>query len=128
MYVAVGAVGLVIVRDSHELVAPLLLESPLYTASQPYDPGTLNCCDGELGTTPLVTVTADPTSVALPEHVEELKYSYWTVPPALLVSPLRVAESVTEPPAPTLEVERVVEMLGLTLPTVKGSHALVAPI
>ena len=57
-----------------------------------------------------MTVTAEPTSVRPLLHVLEVKYSYWTVPPAVPVAPLRVAESWTELPAVIVEEERVVAM------------------
>jgi len=47
------------------------------------------------------------------------------VPPTLN-PPVRVEESVTEPPAAIAVAERVVAMLGLALVTVRGSQALVA--
>lgn len=66
-----------------------------------------------------MTVTAVPTSVAPPEQVLELKYSYWTVPPAVAVSPLSVAASCTDPPAPMEPVDKAVAMVGLVLVTMR---------
>jgi len=73
----VASVGLALftVRDSHGLVAPLLLASPEYTAFQLYDPGELNVCDMEFGTNPLATVIGVPTVVAVPLQTDPVKNS-----------------------------------------------------
>lgn len=63
-------------------------------------------------------MTGVPTVVAVPEQVEPEKNWYVTVPPALLVAPVRVAESVTDAPAVMDVDESVVEMVGLALVTV----------
>jgi hypothetical protein len=42
-----------------------------------------------------------------------------TVPLAVVVAPVRVAESLAEPPAGIVDAERVVVIVGLALPTVK---------
>lgn len=57
--------------------------------------------------------------VAGPVQVEPVKSWYVTVPPAVRVSaPIRVAESVTEPPTVINDAESVVEMERLALTTV----------
>ena len=64
-------------------------------------------------------MTGDPTTVAVPAQVEPVKNWYETVPLAVRRSvPVRVAESMTESPAVIVEVESVVEMVGLALVTV----------
>jgi hypothetical protein len=107
-------------------VAPLLLESPLYAASQLNGPALLKVCEAELGITPPVTVTGEPTTVPVPPQVEPEKKLYVTVPPAWneLVS---VAESATDPPTVIGLIRREVAMVGLALLTANGSQALVAP-
>lgn len=55
---------------SHALLAPALLESPLYAAFQLKLPVLLKVCDAELGTTPLVTGTGKPTTVLAPAQAE----------------------------------------------------------
>jgi hypothetical protein len=71
----------------------------------------------ETGTTPPVTVTGEPTVVAVPAQVAPEKNSYVTVPPAWN-PPVRVTESVTEPPALMVVAERVVVIVGLNFETV----------
>jgi len=51
------------VNSSHDDVAPLLFESPLYTAMKLKLPVELSVTDLEFGTTPFVTVTIE-TAVA----------------------------------------------------------------
>ncbi len=53
----------------------------------------------------------------MPEQVDPAKNWYVTVPPALLVAPVNVAESVTEPPTVMVDAESVVEIDGLALLT-----------
>jgi hypothetical protein len=69
-------------------------------------------------------VTGDPTTVAVPPHVEPEKKLYVTVPPAwkLLV---RVAEAVTELPTCITFCERTMAIEGLALFTVRGAQELV---
>ena len=76
----------------------------------------MNVCATELGIALVVTITGDPTAVAVPTHKELEKYSYVTVPPALK-EPVRLAESVTEPPTVMLEADRVVAKVGLVFVT-----------
>jgi hypothetical protein len=52
-------------------------------------------CETELGTTLVVTVTGEPTVVAVPVQELPEKYSYVTAPPALKL-PLREAEPNTD--------------------------------
>jgi len=63
-------------------------------------------------------VTAAPSLVGVPEHVLDEKYSYWTVPPAFEVAPVREALSVTGCPVGTLVAESVVVMVGVAWLTV----------
>jgi hypothetical protein len=74
---------------------------------------------------PLVKVTFLPTGVGDPEQVLDEKYSYWTVPWALLVSPDSLAVSNTELPTVIETADKVVNML-VEFFTVSGSHGLVA--
>jgi hypothetical protein len=85
----------------------------------------LKAWGAELGTTPPVTVTGEPTVVGAPEQVFPEKYSYVTVPPALK-TPAKVAESVTDCPTDTIVWESVVETEGIGSVTVSTSHALTA--
>lgn len=76
--------------------------------------------EAEFGTTPPVTVTGLPTTVAVPVHVEPVKKLYVTVPPAWK-PPVMVAVSNTEPPTVICVTERLVVMVGATLLTVRVS-------
>jgi hypothetical protein len=65
----------------------------------------------ELGTIPLVTVTAE-TTVAVPAHVPPLNLLYVTVPPAWKKLAI-VEESVTEAPTVIVVADRVDVIVGL---------------
>jgi hypothetical protein len=73
----------------------------------------------------LVTVTGEPTVVAVPVQLELAKNWYVTVPPTWN-PPVRVAESVAEPPTVIVVADSVVVIVGLALLTVSGSQAEVA--
>src|SRR2546425_12994582 len=91
-------------------------------------PVELNVTLRELGTMWFVTVTTDTT---VPGAVQSpfVKRLYVTVPPAVAVVPVRVAESDTEPPTVMLVAERVVAIVTPpTWLTCRGSHGLVAPL
>ena len=76
-----------------------------------------------------MTVTGDPTTAPVPEQDEPEKKLYVTVPPALLVTPLSVAESVTDPPTVmTLDESVVLIVTAVAGLTVRGSHGLVDPM
>ena len=62
--------------------------------------------------------------VAVPLHVDPVENWYVTVPPALPVAPVRVAESVTEPPAVIVIADRVVATVGLSFETVREKAGL----
>ncbi len=73
--------------------------------------------DADEGTLPLVTVTVDTTVSPLVQE-PSLKRWYVTLPPAVLVAPDSVAESVTELPTVMVVAERVVDIIGLALLTI----------
>ena len=71
--VLIVGLALLTVSGSQGLVMALLFASPLYAAFQLYEPALLNPWGVELGTTPFVTLTGDPTVVAVPVHEPPLK-------------------------------------------------------
>jgi hypothetical protein len=81
--------------------------------------------DWELGTAPFVTGTVDTTE-DVPEHVPLVKRLYVTVPPAVLVAPVMVAESNAEAPTVIVVEDRLVTMLTVWVPTVRSAQPLVA--
>jgi hypothetical protein len=80
-----------------------------------------------LGTNAFVTVTVD-TAEDDPEHVPLVKRLYVTVPPAVPVAPVRVAESDTELPTVMVAEDRFVARLTTFELTVRGSQTLVATL
>ena len=122
---SVGEAGFA-VRSSQELVAPLLLLSPVYTAWKLKNPTELAKNEPVVGTKPFVTVSvADPWDA--PEQELPLYMVNFTVPPAVEVAPVSVPVSVTEPKTTMLEAESIVDNVGENFCTVSGSlQALVA--
>src|SRR5207245_7831883 len=102
------------VRGSQGDVAPLLLASPEYIPFQLNDPNVLKVWGAESGTTPFVTETGVPTAVAVPVHVEPVKNSEVTGPPAWKKFCI-VAESVTDIPTGRVGAGSVVVIVGLAL-------------
>ena len=115
------------VRGSQALLARLLFASPLYAAFQLTGAVLLKVTDLELGTTAFVTVTVDTTE-GDPEHVPLVKRLYETVPPAVLVAPVIVAESKAKLPTVIVVADRLVVMLTSFWLTVRGSQALMATL
>jgi len=75
---------------------------------------------------PFVIVTVD-TVVKGAVHALFAYTLYWTVPPAWK-KPARVDESVTVVPTTGVVEERLVVIVELAWLTVRGSHALMAPL
>jgi len=80
-----------------------------------------------LGTTAFVTVTVDTTEDD-PEQVPVVKRLYVTVPPALLVAPVMLAESDAVLPTVMVVEDRVVAMLTPPRLTMRSAQALVATL
>jgi hypothetical protein len=95
--IVVTNVGLVVVTvsTSQELrVAGLLFVSPLYVAFQLNWPSVVNVTEGEFGTMLLTTLTENVKATATVLHVVvPFQTRYVTVPAALLVALVRLAES-----------------------------------
>src|SRR5438309_11830238 len=83
----------------------------------------------ELGTTPLVTVFV-PALCGFDVHALSVYAVYATVPPAVVVAPLSVDESLTGAPMLVLVVDSVVAIDGEFFPTTTCSlvQGLVAPL
>jgi hypothetical protein len=72
LVVIVGLVTLILIT-SHELVAGLLLVSPLYTAIQLIGTTEVNVCEAEFGTTPFATLTVETTMEAPAQTSDAVK-------------------------------------------------------
>ena len=92
-------------------------------------PAVENVSVFELGTTPLVTVTV-PADCAPAVHALSVYTVYVTVPPAVEVAPVNVAESDAVPPVLIDEADSVVATDGAVFPTVNCSleHTLEAAL
>jgi len=124
-----GVAWLTVIGPSQALGAPSLLASPLYTAVKltAPEPTLLMRKFGEDGTTPPVTVTVEEATGA-PLQTPLLKRLYLTVPPAVGVAVVKIAESETVFPTTTVLAEGVVESEGLSFLTVTGpSQELIDP-
>jgi len=81
----------------------------------------------EFGTVELATVTCEMIE-DVPEHTPFEKRLYVTVPPALVVAPVRTEESDAELPTTMVVEERLVTITTPFGLTVRSSHGLVAAL